>query len=123
MQDQATHIDHRAELSRRMSMQHIVWAFGFTEARIKRAPFWLTVGLTFVVQLVVQLTLADLTVTVGVMLAVLAVQLVNLYAWLVVSTGRCRDAGLSRWLSLLTLIPLLGLLAVLMLGIHSSKPD
>ena len=121
MQEQVPHIDRRAELPRRMSMQHIVWAFGFTEATIKRAPFWLAVGLTFIVQLTVQLMLSEIVVTTGVMIAVVAVHLVNLYAWLVMATGRCRDAGLSRWLSLLTLIPVLGLLAVLMLGVVESK--
>ena len=110
--------------SRRMSWQHIVWAIGFTEAKIKRGPFWMMVALTFLVQLTGMLLLLDHnTMPLGAGLAVLGVLVANLYAWLVVTTGRCRDAGLSRWLAVLTLIPVLGLIGVLMIGIEGSKSD
>ena len=110
--------------SRRMSWQHILWSIGFTEAKIKRGPFWMMVALTFLVQLTGMLLLLDhSTMPLGPTLAVLGVLVANLYAWLVVTTGRCRDAGLSGWLAILTLIPVLGLIGVLIIGIAGSKSD
>ena len=55
--------------------------------------------------------------------ALLVLMVGNLYAWLVIAAGRCRDAGFPGWLAFLTLIPLLGQIGVLMLGIVGSKPD
>ena len=107
--------------SRGMSWQHILWAIGFTEAKIKRGPFWMMVALTFLVQLTGMLLLDHSTMPLGVALAVLGVLIANLYAWLVVTAGRCRDAGLSGWLAILTLIPVLGLTGVLIIGIAGSK--
>ena len=106
--------------SRRMSWQHILWAIGFTEAKIKHGPFWMMVALTFLVQLTGMLLLDHSTMPLGPTLGVLVA---NLYAWLVVTTGRCRDAGLSGWLAILTLIPVLGLIGVLIIGIAGSKSD
>ena len=96
---------------------------GFTEAKIKRGPFWMMVALTFLVQLTGMLLLDHSTMPLGVALAVLGVLIANLYAWLVVTAGRCRDAGLSGWLAILTLIPVLGLTGVLIIGIAGSKSD
>ena len=106
-----------------MTMRHVVWAFGFTEAKIKRGPFWLMVALTFLVQLTGTLLLDNSEISLGAALAVLGVMIANLYAWLVITTGRCRDAGISGWLAVLTLIPALGLVGVLMIGISGSKSD
>ena len=103
---------------------HILWAIGFTEAKIKRGPFWMVVALSFLVQLVVVLLLNDSSPKpLWVDVAVLGVCIANVYVWLVVTAGRCRDAGLSGWLSVLTLIPVLGWVGILMLGISGSKSD
>ena len=106
------------------TLNHILWAVGFTEAHIKRGPFWVAIAISFLVHLVVMLMLNDSSPKSGPANVVALVLLAgNLYAWLVIAAGRCRDAGFPGWLAFLTLIPLLGQIGVLMLGIVGSKPD
>ena len=123
-------IDHASESShgtsplRTNTVHHVVWAFGFTEAKTKRGPFWLMVALTFLVQVVVTLSLNDSSPKpLWIDVALLGMCAANVYAWLVITAGRCRDAGLSGWLALLTLIPLVGLIGVVMIGISGSESE
>ena len=107
-----------------MSLHHFVWAVGFTEARIKRGPYWLTIGLTVLVQAFVVLALdAGAAETGWGNAVVLALMVGNLYAWLVIAAGRCRDAGHPGWFAFLTLVPLLGQAGAVILGIKDSRPD
>ena len=76
--------------------------------RITRFSYWSMIILILVGSFLFQLLDAPLVVVPVMVLAQVAIALLT---W-----ARCRDAKMSSWLALLTLIPLLGLVVVIAVG-------
>ena len=85
--------------------------------RIGRSRYWIAIVALYVVGLLGGFA----TVSAGISPIVLAIIIGPI--GLLVCAARARDMGRSGWLCLLTLIPVVGWIAVIWLGCIPSEPD
>ena len=99
--------------------------------RINRRTFWLggmvPVLLIFIAFLALAINLRPPAINEASGLVIRTLILAPLaliyYIWFAVTVKRCHDLGKSGWLSLLTLIPLIGLAFLLWMGLSPGDPE
>ena len=100
------------------SMRHY---FNFN-GKANRFEFWVII-VSAIAILSINNATQDMWLTNG--LAFIPLIFTVILAWLIISTGarRCRSAGLNPYLSALMVVPLIGFIAMLVLGIIKPKED
>ncbi len=116
------------------SMTDLAWLLLSPRGRISREPYWLGFGvvfclLAFIAGIWMQSAVVELgpdgeyvlqLTEQGILLQVLAMAL----QWVIVAlvSKRCHDRGLSGFLALLTLVPIISIPFVLFIGLPAGQP-